>query len=244
VERLTASDLEGILAFLELAHGTTGDEPFPAEALEALSRLVPCDEVTFTELDRVRRDLLGVVFYRASDAPDGAGHETYWRLAEQHPLCARTADGRLGAVKISDFLTSREFRRLEIYRDWFVTWNTEHELEVGLPSPLWHTKTFSFARSKDWPDFDERDRSVLNALRPHLMHLYRNAKFRQDDGRAGVLTPREREVVALVREGKTNAEIARELWIAPGTVRKHLEHVYEKLGVGSRTAALARLRRR
>jgi DNA-binding CsgD family transcriptional regulator len=250
VERLSASDLEGILGFLELAHGMTGNEPFPTESLEALSRLVPCDEVTFTELDRVRRGLLGVVFYRTNDAPDGAGLETFWRLADQHPLCSRTVGGQFGAVKISDFLTAREFRRLEIYHDWFVSWNTEHELEVGIPSPLWHTKTFSFARSKDWPDFDERDRRVLSALQPHLIQLYRNAKLRQrladrrDDAGAAVLTPREREVVALVREGKTNAEIARELWIAPGTVRKHLENVYGKLGVGSRTAALARLRGR
>jgi DNA-binding CsgD family transcriptional regulator len=32
------------------------------------------------------------------------------------------------------------------------------------------------------------------------------------------------------------------LWIAPGTVRKHLENVYEKLGVHSRTAAVAMVR--
>ena len=44
----------------------------------------------------------------------------------------------------------------------------------------------------------------------------------------------------LVSEGKTNSQIACELWIAHGTVRKHLEHIYRKLGVQSRTAALAR----
>ena len=56
------------------------------------------------------------------------------------------------------------------------------------------------------------------------------------------LTPREREVVSLVAEGKTNAEIARYLWIAPGTVRRHLENVFAKLDVHTRTAAVARLR--
>ena len=57
-----------------------------------------------------------------------------------------------------------------------------------------------------------------------------------------LLTPREREILALVEEGKTNAEIAANLWISPATVRTHLENVYAKLGVGSRTAALARVR--
>ena len=51
------------------------------------------------------------------------------------------------------------------------------------------------------------------------------------------LTARQREVLALVARGKTNAEVAEALRIAPGTVRKHLENVDAKLGVQTRTAA-------
>src|SRR6266540_2727162 len=54
------------------------------------------------------------------------------------------------------------------------------------------------------------------------------------------LTARERQILAWVVRGKTNPEIAELLWIAPTTVRKHLEHVYAKLGVRTRTAAVAR----
>lgn len=56
------------------------------------------------------------------------------------------------------------------------------------------------------------------------------------------MTLREREIVYLVGQGKTNAEIAAELWITLGTVKKHLEHVYEKLSVSGRAAAASRLR--
>jgi DNA-binding CsgD family transcriptional regulator len=55
-----------------------------------------------------------------------------------------------------------------------------------------------------------------------------------------MLTAREREILGWVARGKTNPEIARVLWISPGTVRKHLENVYDKLGVHTRTAAAAR----
>ena len=57
----------------------------------------------------------------------------------------------------------------------------------------------------------------------------------------GQLTARELEVVTWVAQGKTNAEIAALLLLAPSTVRKHLENVYAKLGVNTRTAAVARL---
>ena len=57
-----------------------------------------------------------------------------------------------------------------------------------------------------------------------------------DDG----LTKREREVLSWVAVGNKNAETAVILWLAPSTVRKHLENVYAKLSVGTRTAAVAR----
>jgi DNA-binding CsgD family transcriptional regulator len=58
------------------------------------------------------------------------------------------------------------------------------------------------------------------------------------------LTPREQQVLEWVADGKTNAEIAGILVTAPGTVGKHLEHIYEKLGVHTRTAAAAYARTR
>ena len=54
------------------------------------------------------------------------------------------------------------------------------------------------------------------------------------------LTKREQEVLSWVALGKTNAEIATILSLAPSTVRKHLENVYAKLGVHTRTAAVTR----
>jgi len=54
------------------------------------------------------------------------------------------------------------------------------------------------------------------------------------------LTPREGDVMRWLSCGKTDAEIAALLQISPRTVHKHLEHVYVKLGVETRTAAVMR----
>jgi DNA-binding CsgD family transcriptional regulator len=50
----------------------------------------------------------------------------------------------------------------------------------------------------------------------------------------GALTPAERQVAQLVTEGKTNREIAEQLFVSPHTVSAHLRHIFDKIGVKSR----------
>ena len=75
-----------------------------------------------------------------------------------------------------------------------------------------------------------------------MLHSSRDEEGGTRSHRGSRLTPREREVLDLVAEGLTNAQVAMVLWISPGTVRRHLENVFAKLGVHTRTAAAARLR--
>jgi DNA-binding NarL/FixJ family response regulator len=56
---------------------------------------------------------------------------------------------------------------------------------------------------------------------------------------SGALSAREREVLALVAKGTSNREIARVLFISEATVKTHLTHLYAKLGVNDRAAAVA-----
>jgi ATP/maltotriose-dependent transcriptional regulator MalT len=54
---------------------------------------------------------------------------------------------------------------------------------------------------------------------------------------ATLLTDREEEVLELLRQGMSNREIAQALWIAQSTAKVHVRHIFEKLGVRSRTEA-------
>jgi DNA-binding CsgD family transcriptional regulator len=56
-----------------------------------------------------------------------------------------------------------------------------------------------------------------------------------------VLTPREMEVMHLVKEGLPNKTIADQLSISAETVKKHLKNIYEKLGVNNKIEALNKL---
>lgn len=83
------------------------------------------------------------------------------------------------------------------------------------------------------PLIDEARR--LNASRAQQAPPARNAP-------APVLTPREREVLRLVERGRSNQQIAEELFISANTVRNHLVHICRRLDANSRVEAVARAR--
>jgi DNA-binding NarL/FixJ family response regulator len=82
--------------------------------------------------------------------------------------------------------------------------------------------------------FAERARVELEATGEH-------ARKRTVDTR-GDLTPQETEIARLVADGRTNKEIASQLFISPSTVEYHLRKIFRKLGVKSRTQLAARVR--
>jgi DNA-binding CsgD family transcriptional regulator len=80
---------------------------------------------------------------------------------------------------------------------------------------------------------------VERGQRALVVELVDGALLLDEERRLPRLTQREAQILELVAEGMTNAEIAARLWVSPLTVRRHLENVYAKLGVHTRTAAAA-----
>jgi DNA-binding NarL/FixJ family response regulator len=78
-----------------------------------------------------------------------------------------------------------------------------------------------------WPKFQE---AVLEFFGHTVKH--------GDNDAFAALSPREREILALITEGLANAEIGERLSISEKTVRNHISNVYDKLGVWTRAQAM------
>ena len=228
-------DVRLALGIVEAAAATQNGSPFGSELLDALLEAVPALTVDYIE----RRVFEAPAFSMA--APRDVWPSQFEvdallaRVGSSYPLNTVEHATSSQPLRLSDLIPSRAFRQTAAYAVAMRPFGVEYELKLWLPAPTGHTRCFCFARGPG-RDFGTRDVELLRLVRPHLARL----RARWERGpRPAQLTARERDVLELVAQGLTNREVARRLFISPGTVRKHLEHVYEKLGVRTRAGAVA-----
>ena len=92
------------------------------------------------------------------------------------------------------------------------------------------------SRVTDMDEFIETLERIVrggSVMDPALVQELVSARRRNDPLEG--LSPREREVLALMAEGRSNAGIARRLWVTEGTVEKHVRHILEKLSLPETT---------
>lgn len=83
-----------------------------------------------------------------------------------------------------------------------------------------------------------RDTVPASELFRELNNLGRQRRSREEDGRLD-LTPRQRQILALMAQGSSNEVIAEQLGVAISTVKTHAHKMFRRLGVGDRTEAVA-----
>jgi DNA-binding CsgD family transcriptional regulator len=142
---------------------------------------------------------------------------------------------------LSDQLTARQRRKLEFDALVWRPLGIRDALRMWLPAEGTRVRCIYLERSGR--NYTNRDVMLLSLLRPHLIRMRINADLRRRASGHRGLTPREAEVLGWIAHGKRNDEIARLLFISPHTVRKHVENIFEKLDVRTRTAAVAVLYR-
>jgi DNA-binding CsgD family transcriptional regulator len=243
---LSDHDLRALMCLVNEGNETTisgagsAYELLPWTVLTGLSSLLSCDNLTLFWLDS-RAGRAGPS-QSVPDEPDDVEEsddalffEHYWDcLACSYP----DRSGDMTAVtRASDFYTLPQYRSTGMRSDYGRDMGFEREMLACLAGSPGRTLRIVCWRGRG-RDFSEREQTILWLLRPHLYELYR----RRDAARNGRvdLTPRQQELLRHVAAGETNRRIARHLGVRESTVRKHLERIFDRLQVQSRTAAVAR----
>ncbi|MEO8697947.1 MAG: helix-turn-helix transcriptional regulator [Acidimicrobiales bacterium] len=353
MQRLQSDDVSALLDAVHETYRASSAREFPTLAMALTTRLVPSDLAGFNDIDPTHQQAIAL-YDKPVNFFDGA-MERFADLQAQHPVIryiSETGDG--SAKKISDFVDRAQFHALDLYREIYSRIGVEYQMSLTLPAALPRIVAVVLTRSPGGKDYDERDRTLLNLLRPHLAQAYENARLRDmmtdrfavvsgllaaqgsnvivldnppseatpgaqvllfryfgrpgrvapfpdrvmrwladqrlrvdhqiedalpepfraltatRDGRRVVvrfvpggdrpdalvlteraagagdaelgllgLSPREAAVLRLLSSGATNAAIGSQLHIAAGTVKKHLDSIYRKLGVSGRVQAVS-----
>jgi DNA-binding CsgD family transcriptional regulator len=237
---ISGRDLDALRDLLAL----TMDDPgpmLPWELMECMRDLFHSERV---ELSRFQPGLEAFVLEQALAEtqevhigpypPD----PRYWELYRSADACSsadRTGD-IASVAKLSDFVSDRQWQASPMSIDYAS--GRMRTLMAYLPDEPGHRTRLYLWRASG-RDFDERDRLLLTLLRPHLIASFRAAERSRQAPAA--LTSRQLELLQYVAQGYTNTQIARRMQLSEGTVRTHLNHIYERLGVTSRTAAVTRM---
>ena len=242
--RVSEQDLRTLLGIVSDHREDLPPRGLPPSLLGDLMGQIRCDRIALSGIDTTRQENWSCQVI-PPDPDDEVTAPTCWKHykdCEASSYPDRSGDLR-SVTKVSDFYSARQWHSSGMYTDYYRPYGIEHLLRLVLPAGPGFTPgpgrtlRLGFVRGPG-PEFSERDRALLALLRPHLHQAYLDAERR----RRGTppLTPRHWELLRLVAAGHTNAQIARRLGISEGTVRIHLQTIYARLQVSSRTAAVTK----
>jgi len=245
---LSAADLRVALDVLNtIGERCACGSSFAHEGVTNLPGLVAAEITTLSvcDLDSGHRSVV-------SDRPGAISPreiEVFDRYFYEHPLVREHGRNRRAVTRrLDDLVPATEFERTPLFNDYYRPIRIDHAMAVPIHVDRRLLVSFVFNRSKC--RFSDRDRACLEVIRPHLGHLYRLTRALEDARHAPApdhnapelpLTEREREVLHWLAGGKTDRDIGEILGISPRTVHKHLQRIYAKLGVETRTAAVMRV---
>jgi DNA-binding CsgD family transcriptional regulator len=349
METLDSQDIQKFNCTVQQLYNLKDLEDFGVQAIAIMDQLVPSDIPSFHEID-LSTNRISDTFLPSFPGFTPAMKEAQYQSFGEHPVIQKIPLTLEGAYKISDFITRQELHKCEgLYQQYLKPIGMEEHMTLCLPpTNMMFQDSASFlavALYRTQCNFTERDRLLLNLLRPHLFQAYCNTrKYHQIqnslnqigliilDAQAQVklitppattflagyfagignyqgipdllwswikhqtnnikascsfpalalplkiqqhnkqltirliseqshdqylilleeqnislldnlsllgLSSKETEVLGCIIQGKDNRAIANQLSIGISTVRKHLESIYSKLGVNSRTKAIA-----
>jgi DNA-binding CsgD family transcriptional regulator len=242
---MTVGDMtRAALATIEAADAAPTLAELPVLLLPALVNLVDADCALWTEMDATSRhgQVTGtpVAPRRVFGYPEPLLTEDLSLALEQHardfPLTRHTRPGGDGRpIRRSDLQSMRSFRNSGIYTDVARVIGVDQMLAMAIRSGRLH---ICISLNRAGRDFTATNVDIITQLRPLLTRRVALLCATPHTNGVPQLTDRQRQILRLVADGLTDAAIAHRLDCSPRTVDKHLEHIYRRLGVSCRTAAI------
>jgi DNA-binding CsgD family transcriptional regulator len=223
-------------------------------AIALVRELVPCESASYNEVKP------GAGAIVVADPPGWLTSENlqiFGTYAGENPLIAhytRTGDGQ--PLRFSDFISRRRLHRLTLYDNLYRHIGVEHQIAFVLPSPP--GEVVGIALNREHRDFTPEEAAMLDLVRKPLQACYRRLVEREqlrallsayeghdyiaERAAALGLSERQLEVMRGVIGGASNAQVGMSLGISRRTVEKHLQNIYTRLDVTSRTQAIRMIR--
>lgn len=246
---LTARDRGILRDILDLTSPDHAESPQERtfQLLTHLATLTGCNHVSLQKMDCVHRSLLYHQAYgegtRSIETPadrairrQDPGVALFWKFWWTSTCSLPERTGQAVVVSDRSVLSQRAMRSHPLYVEYL---HYVDEILVGYPTG--HVQSCRLILRRDEGSaFGPRELMIMELLLPHLQGLVLStapqAGTPQDR-----LTGRQVEILRHVALGLTNREVARVVGITEATVCKHLENSYQRLGVVSRTGAVATL---
>ena len=173
----------------------------------------------------------------------GLGNDETARAYLQTVLNAETPAQQLGAVRGVAYLLYRQRQVEQAARLFSLAWHHSQRSQMFIKRlPLFREASVALQASQPEAWATGQQLALETALDEARNYL-QNPQPLSLPPLIEPLSPREREVMLLVAAGYSNQQIAAQLFVDISTVKKHLTHIYDKLGVNSRTQALLQARR-
>lgn len=247
---LSTRDIARLREVLDLARPDRSEPPVEAtfQVLRLVEQLVGCDGLSLQDMDSltftgsyvqyVEGDEQGVLTPEELAQMHAApGLELLWKNWWRTSCSLIERTGGPVATTTLSWQSEREWAQDPVHLEYLPF---ADEAIMGFPLSTFRSLRVLMPRESG-PAFGEREKVLLELLLPHLRPLLTatvEAGTAPDDS-SPALTQRQQEILGLVRLGMPNKRIGRILGISETTVRTHLENAYARLGVQSRTAAVA-----
>lgn len=187
----------------------------------------------------------GFVSYNVDAESEELYQSQYAHLDPMHP--SRFKDSDVTVICSDTMMTEQEWRQSVFYLNYMAPHHFDHDTDIFFRQNSEIVAVLSLLRNDSLGAFNEEELGMLRNMQPFMEYalnsVYQPKRFSERElfSDKYCLTKRELDVLEFAMAGHNNKTIANELNLSLPTVRTHLQHIYDKVGVHSTNELISRL---